>query len=131
VEQRVEELADRPMGFKPEGSTGYVHLLPLSEIIATVLGASYPSTTRVWDPYNKLIKEFNNEYNVLIDAPKEEMTKIVDSKIAESIVRVREGKVRVIPGYDGVYGRLVIFEETSEEESLIEKVSQRSIVDFM
>ena len=39
--------------------------------------------------------------------------------------------MKVIPGYDGVYGRLVIFEETGEEEGLVEKVSQRSIVDFM
>lgn len=131
VEQRIEELADRPMGFKPEGAIGYLHLLPLSEIIATVLGASYPSTKRVWDAYNRLIKEFNNEYNVLIDAPEEEMIKIVNSKIAEAIIRVREGKVKVIPGYDGVYGRLMIFEQTRGEESLIEKVSQRSIVDFM
>jgi len=131
VEQRVEELADRQMGFKPEGAVGYMHLLPLSEIITTVLGASYPSTRKVWDAYYRLIKEFNNEYNVLIDAPKEEMTKIVNSKIAETIIRVREGKMKVIPGYDGVYGRLVIFEETKGEESLIEKVSQRSIVDFM
>jgi len=131
VEQRVEELADRPVGFQPEGAIGYMHLLPLSEIIATVLGASYPSTTKVWDAYNGLIKKFNNEYNVLIDAPKEEMTKIVDSRIAEAIVRVREGRVKVTPGYDGVYGQLVLFEETEKEESPIEKVNQRSIVDFM
>ena len=131
VEQRVEELADRPVGFKPEGAIGYMHLLPLSEIIATVLGASYPSTTKVWDAYNGLIKKFNNEYNVLINAPKEEMTKIVDSRIAEAIVRVREGRVKVTPGYDGVYGQLVLFEETEKEESPIEKVNQRSIVDFM
>jgi len=131
VEQRVEELADRPVGFKPEEAIGYMHLLPLSEIIATVLGASYPSTTKVWDAYNKLIKKFNNEYNVVIDAPKEEMTKIVDSKIAEAIIRVREEKMKVIPGYDGVYGRLVLLEETREDERLIGKASQRSIADFM
>jgi uncharacterized protein (TIGR00375 family) len=42
VEQRVEELADRPAGFKPENAIGYVHLLPLSEIIATTLGVDPP-----------------------------------------------------------------------------------------
>jgi len=131
VEQRVEELADRPMGFRSEEAIGYMHLLPLSEIIATVLGASYPSTTKVWDAYNKLIKEFRNEYNVLIDASQEEMTKIVDSKIAEAIIRVREEKVKVIPGYDGVYGQLVLFEETKGEEKPIKKASQRSMADFM
>jgi len=129
VEQRVEELADRPMGFKPESAIGYMHLLPLSEIIATVLGATYPGTQKVWSVYNPLVARFGDEYTVLIDAPKQEMSKIVDPKIAEAIVRVREGRVRVKPGYDGVYGQLVIFEESGEEP--LERVKQRSITDFM
>jgi len=79
--------------------------------------------------YNPLIARFGDEYTVLIDAPKQEMSKIVDPKIAEAIVRVREGRVRVIPGYDGVYGQLVIFEEGEEKPT--EGVKQRSITDFM
>jgi len=130
VEQRVEELADRPVGFKPEGAIGYMHLLPLSEIIATVLQTTYPGAPKVWSIYNALVERFSDEYTVLIDAAKEEMSKVVDPKIAEAIVRVREGKVRVIPGYDGVYGRLVIF-EGKEEEKPSEKIKQRSITDFM
>jgi len=129
VEQRVEELADRPVGFRPEGAIGYMHLLPLSEIIATVLGATYPGVQKVWNIYNPLVARFGDEYTVLIDAPKQEMSKIVDPKIAEAIVRVREGRVRVKPGYDGVYGQLVIFEEGGEEP--LERVKQRSITDFM
>jgi len=129
VEQRVEELADRPMGFKPEGAIEYIHLLPLSEIIATVVGATFPGSQKVWSVYNPLIARFGDEYTVLIDAPKQEMSKIVDPKIAEAIVRVREGRVRVIPGYDGVYGQLVIFEEGEEKPT--EGVKQRSITDFM
>jgi uncharacterized protein (TIGR00375 family) len=133
VEQRVEELADRPMGFKPEGAPGYLHLLPLSEIIATVLESSYPGTKMVWAAYDRLVKEFGNEYTVLIDAPKEEMNKIVDSRIVETIIQAREGKVKVVPGYDGVYGQLKIFEETAAtaEENPSGKVDQRSMVDFM
>jgi len=30
-------------------------------------------------------------------------------EIAEGIVRVREGKVFIEPGYDGVYGKIRIF----------------------
>ena len=131
VEQRVEELADRPMGFKPEGAVDYVHLLPLSEIIATVLGASSPSTAKVWADYNRLVKEFDNEYNVLVGVPEEKLIKVVDSRIAEAIIRVREGKVKVEPGYDGVYGRLMIFEETRAEENPVERIGQHSLVDFM
>ncbi len=130
VEQRVEELADRPTGFRPEEAPGYMRLLPLSEIIKTILGVTYPGARGVWSVYNKLVKEFGDEYTVLIDAPQEEMSKTVDPSIAEAIVRVREERVRIIPGYDGVYGQLLLFEEEGEEKPL-QKVDQRSITDFM
>ncbi len=131
MEQRVEELADRPAGFKPPNAIGYVHLLPLSEIIATVIGASYPSVQKVWGIYNTLIAKFGNEYAVLIDATQEEMSKIVNPKIAEAITRVREEKVDVFPGYDGVYGQLLIFPEQKETIPKREKIKQQSLADFM
>jgi len=131
VEQRVEELADRPAGFKLEKAIGYMHLLPLSEIIATVLGANYPSTQKVWSIYNPLVARFGDEYTVLIEATREEMSRIVDPRIAEAVIRVREEKVRVIPGYDGVYGQLMICEEGDKGKAKSERLKQRSIADFM
>jgi len=131
VEQRVEELADRPAGYAPENAIGYRHLLPLSEIIATVLNVTYPSVQRVWEIYNTLVKRFGDEYAVLIDAPKEEMSKIVEPRVAEAVVRVREEKVKVTPGYDGIYGQLVIFGEQETAPKKIEKVRQQSLADFM
>jgi len=129
VEQRVEELADRPAGFRPEGATGYMHLLPLSEIVSSVMGVAYPGAKGVWSVYNALVSRFGGEYAVLVDAPKEEMAEVVDPRIAEAVVRVREERIRVVPGYDGVYGRLVIFGE--EEEMPRGKIEQRSITDFV
>ena len=130
VEQRVEELADRPAGFKPENAIDFMRLLPLSEIIATVLGTSSPFTQKVWSIYNQLIERFGDEYAVLIDASKDELNKIVDEKIAEAIVRVREGRVKVTPGYDGVYGKLVIFEENFSEKPFAGRVQQLNLTDF-
>jgi uncharacterized protein (TIGR00375 family) len=127
VEQRVEELSDRPAGFRPKGIIGYLHLLPLSEIISTALGTNYPGTQKVWHIYNALISRFGDEYTVLMDASTQEMSEIIDPRISEAITRVREGKVRVVPGYDGVYGQLNLF----EEEKTLEKVNQRNITDFM
>ena len=133
VEQRVEELADRPEGYKPEGKPSYIRLLPLSEIIAEVLGASSPALKQVWEAYWKLVDAFRDEYTVLIDTPLEELRKVVDERIAQAIVRVREGKVKVIPGYDGVYGRLILEPEEEAEEALKKafKTSQKSLTDFM
>ena len=131
VQQRVEELADRPEGFKPQNAIDFMRLLPLSEIIATVLGVESPSAKNVWVVYNKLIEKFGNEYAVLIDASKEALTEVVNEKIAEAIIKVREGKIKVIPGYDGVYGQLIIFEEETTEKNPTERVQQLNITDFM
>ncbi len=122
VEQRVEELADRSEGYQATGKPGFLRLLPLSEIIATVIDAGSPSTQAVWKIYSPLITRFGDEYAVLIDASKEELTAaVVDTRIAEAIVSVREGKAKVVPGYDGVYGKLMLpkFEEavTTDSES--------------
>ncbi|MGD0644330.1 MAG: endonuclease Q family protein [Candidatus Bathyarchaeia archaeon] len=108
VEQRIEELADRPLNFKREGVPGFLRLLPLSEIIATVLGTDSPSTQAVWRNYNLLVEKFSDEYSVLIDTPLDALIKVVDAPIAEAIVKVRNGAVKVTPGYDGVYGQLVL-----------------------
>jgi PHP family Zn ribbon phosphoesterase len=131
VEQRVEELADRPAGFKPENAIGFMHLLPLSEIIAAVLNTDSPSTQTVWKTYNVLIEKFGDEYSVLIDASIDALSRVVDKKIAEAVVRVREGKVKVTPGYDGVYGKLVLFEEESVKKTTSERVQQRNLTDFL
>jgi len=130
VEQRVEELADRPAGFKPENAIDFMRLLPLSEIIASVLGASSPFTQKVWTIYNELIEKFSNEYTVVMDASKQALTRVVDEKIAEAIIRVREGKAKVIPGYDGVYGKLAIFEENYGEPAP-QRVQQLNLTDFL
>ncbi|MBS7635883.1 DNA helicase UvrD [Candidatus Bathyarchaeota archaeon] len=131
VEERVEELADRPAGFRPENAIGYLHLLPLSEIIATVLNVDSPSTQQVWSIYNKLVEKFGNEYSVLIDAPKEALESVVNGKIAEAIIRVREDRIKVVPGYDGVYGRPIIFWNDFKYEKCYGKVQQLNLTDFM
>ncbi len=131
VEQRVEELADRQLDFKPDGAIGFMRLLPLSEIIMTVLGVDSPSTQQVWSIYNPLVEKFGDEYTVLIDSPKEALSNVVDEKIVEAIIRVREGRAKIVPGYDGVYGRLVLFEEDSVAKSVLQRVQQLNLTDFM
>jgi uncharacterized protein (TIGR00375 family) len=128
VEQRIEELADRPEDYVPENPIGYKRLLPLSEIITAVLGVSSPATQKVWKVYNQLTANFEDEYTILMDTPQQELEKVVDPKIAEAIVRVRTEAAHVIPGYDGVYGQLVIFDEKQPEP--LEKPKQKSMSDF-
>ena len=115
VEQRVEELADRPPGYQPAGVPSFVHLLPLSEIIATVIGVEQPASPRVWQIYNNLVLKFGSEIRVLLDATKEELNKIVEPNLTQAITGIREDKVVVVPGYDGVYGKIDLFAAGSND----------------
>lgn len=111
VLDRVGELADRPEGYKPAGAIPYVSLIPLQEIISSALGLRDVFGKAVWEEYGKLIKKFPNEFQVLLEASREEISSVTSTRIADAILRVRERKARVAPGYDGVYGHLILFEE--------------------
>jgi len=117
VLHRVEELADRPEGFVPEGAIPYRNLVPLEEIIAEALGTGV-ETKSVKAEYEKLTRAFENELNVLLDVERVELEKVTAPRIAEGIIRAREGKLKIVPGYDGVYGIIKIFEEEPEKPQM-------------
>lgn len=104
VDQRVEELADRPRDYKPEGAVGYVHLLPLHELITSLLGVSSPSVKQVWKIYNHLIRLFGNELRVMLSAPYQRLVEEAGKAMARAVLKIRLDRVEVVPGYDGVYG---------------------------
>lgn len=117
VLNRVEELADRPEDFVPKNSIPFKRLIPLTEIIAEAIGVSSASK-KISKYYNQLIKNLGSEINVLLESEKLEISQSSCPEIAEGIVRMRDGKVLVEPGYDGVYGKIKIF---SEDESSLFK----------
>ena len=115
VMNRVAELADRPVGFKPQGAIPFKSLVPLVEIIAESLGVGVVAK-QVAAEYKKIIKSFGSEFKILLDATKSELASATLPEIAEGIIRVREGRVFIEPGYDGVYGKVRIFSQGEQKK---------------
>jgi len=103
VEHRIEELADRPVGYQPKNAIPFIKLIPLSEILAAVYQKGL-ATKVVTLEADKLIKSFGSELNVLMDAPEKALKDVTSERVAAAIVLSRTGRVKVRPGYDGVYG---------------------------
>lgn len=106
VLHRVEELADRPEGHVPSGAIPFKSIIPLTEIIGTVAGIEQLYSRKIWEIYERLIKAFGSEFNVLLHAEESEMAKVANDKIARLVTDIRKGDVTVEPGYDGLYGKL-------------------------
>jgi uncharacterized protein (TIGR00375 family) len=117
VLSRIEQLADRPEGFVPENAIPFKSLIPLEEIIADALGKN-TKTVEVEKHYKNLIENFGNEFNVLLKASHSDLEAVTLPEIAEGIIRAREGKVFIEPGYDGVYGKVKIFQKGEEKHVL-------------
>jgi uncharacterized protein (TIGR00375 family) len=108
VMARVEALADRPAGFKPENAIPFKNLVPLDEIIAEALGVQ-SKAKKVYATYHKLCSDLGGELPLLLEAEPSEIARFSDERVAEAVRRVRAGKLEIAPGYDGEYGRIKIF----------------------
>jgi len=121
VMHRVEELADRPEGFIPKNAIPSIHLIPLEELIAEAMGYRVGAKA-VEGEYERLLERGGSEFQILLDATPDELASFVPAKILEAIVRMRQGKVSIIPGHDGVYGKITLFPEKREGEESKEQL---------
>ena len=104
VLSRVEELADRPEGFKLDGAIPFKRLMPLAELIAKQIGIKQLYSKSVFSKYMGVVNSFESEFNVLLNESEKSLSEFLDKKLVDVIIKNREGKILVKPGYDGVYG---------------------------
>ena len=115
VMSRVEDLADRPEGAKPEGVPPFESVVPLAEVISEVVQKG-PATKTVQAGLGKLRAELGPELFILREAPLDEIAKLGGPVLAEAMERVRTGRMRVEGGYDGEFGVVKIFSSSEREE---------------
>lgn len=93
----------------PPKTKKFFRLLPLHELIAFSVGSKSPNSKKVWEIYDKLIKKFGNEYEILLRVDKNILAKELETneKLFNLIIDNRIANLKVKPGYDGEYGVLV------------------------
>ena len=109
VQSRVDDLAERPEGFRPPGAAGFESLIPLPEIVGEIEQVGVQSQ-RVRRLVEQLTARLGPELLILRDLPLEEIRRGGSPLLAEAIARLRDGKVRRQAGYDGEYGVIRLFE---------------------
>ncbi|GAA1589560.1 uncharacterized protein (TIGR00375 family) [Actinoplanes couchii] len=107
VLSRVEDLADRPLGFHRDDHVE--HLIQLHEIIGEINGVG-PKSKTVESQLNHLVATLGSELDILRKVPVDEIGKAGGDELREAITRLRRGDVRRVPGYDGEYGVITLFD---------------------
>ncbi len=109
VDHRVEQLADREEGFVKEDGKKYESLVPLPEVISACMGYSTASK-KVQGCFEQMLQKLGTEFDILRNVPAEDIKSCAGERIAEGIENVRTGHVKRIPGYDGEYGKIELFD---------------------
>ena len=142
VMHRVEELAktdrfpDEVFKLNPNGvkwiidpsrnHPPFVKLVPLNEIIAESLHSTV-SSQKVKDLFDQLCAKFGSELNVLLKTPVADIEKEFGPRVAEGVDKVRRGNIVILPGFDGQYGIVKIWDDKKTTEKQEETKSQLGI----
>ncbi len=112
VDYRIEEIAKEKLGYKPKDAKEFYEIVPLHEIIAFTLQTSMGSK-KTFEVYNYMIEQFGNEFNILLEVSKEKLISALHKYplLAELILEGRANKLKIKPGYDGLYGEIIMPEK--------------------
>jgi uncharacterized protein (TIGR00375 family) len=108
VLNRVEQLADRPQGVKPEKARPYHNLVPLMGILGEIFQVG-AKTQKVSQAYRTAIEKLGPEFAILDQLEVQQIEGAGIPLLAEAVRRMRAKEMQIRPGYDGEYGIVKIF----------------------
>lgn len=124
VLNRVDELADRNEKYRPTDRPPFKSIVPLQEIIADAYGMGVNSK-RVQSEFDRIVENVDTEFEVLLHTDEKEIANVANLTVVQGIMRVREGEVHILPGYDGEFGTVQIF---NDDERIDKKTKQQSLL---
>lgn len=115
VMHRIEELSDREPGSSPPLKIPYKNIIPLNEVIAQAVEKTAECRS-VWDVYFHFVHEFETEHRILTEVPVAELSRLNPERVSLGVERMRKGAVNIVPGHDGCFGKISLFEKDALEE---------------
>jgi len=110
----------RSAGEKFDPRPPYVSLVPLLEILSESLHSG-TSTQTVISVFDRLVSHFGSEHEVLFRVELAEIKSVAGDRVAAGIEKVRARNIAIVPGYDGEYGKVAIWNAEEEIDKKKEK----------
>ncbi len=122
VLHRVEALATRPHGYRPQQAAPFYRLIPLDDLLSELLAVGAQSK-KVQRTYRFLLEQLGSEFDILHSLDRDVIASAGIPLLDEAIYRMRANRVSFSPGYDGLFGKVQIFDDAERARLL----GQRSL----
>lgn len=123
VEYRVDELAQRPLGYQPPNAKQVEHIVPLPEIVAELKGVKSVASKAVEAECERLYHALGDEFSILRKLSTDQIKAAGFDLLALAIKRMRTKDVVLEPGYDGVYGTIKVFKSNDDRQATLDQLA--------
>jgi len=117
VLHRVEDLATRDEGIRPERAFPFYRLIPLDDMLSEILQVGAGSK-KVQQTYHSLLNDLGSEFDILHYMSRDRIETAGIPLLGEAIERMRDNRVTFYPGYDGLFGTVKLFSDEDRKRLL-------------